>query len=210
MERCRTCERLRRQGMWSMRSWCVRPRVGRSSLRKGLWGSSCLAITVINSQTGPPPPASSRSISDTTFLSSRRQCGFSIRTIELSGRHDIRKLAVCVPDLQYLDVGRRLGSDCDCDCETAHSHQYGRVGGADEYDARVDSDAWCKVLSAAAMGTAAAASTAASTNTSSRSTTDSFSLSFAPCSDPFRTRAAYPPPRFPIRRRSNPKHIHYP
>ena len=52
-----------------------------------------------NSQTGPPPPASSQSISDTTFLSSLRQCGFSIRRIELSGWHDmehIRKLAVCV------------------------------------------------------------------------------------------------------------------
>ena len=52
-----------------------------------------------NSQTGPPAPASSQSISDTTFLSSLRQCGFSIRRIKLSGWHDmehIRKLAVCV------------------------------------------------------------------------------------------------------------------
>ena len=52
-----------------------------------------------NSQTEPPPPASSKSISDTTFLSCLRQCGFSIRRIELSGWHDmehIRKLAVCV------------------------------------------------------------------------------------------------------------------
>ena len=40
--------------------------------------------------------------------------------------------------------------------------QYGRMGGADEYDARVDGDAWCKFyVSAVAMGTAASTSTAA-------------------------------------------------
>ena len=61
---------------------------------------------------GPSSSASHQSISDATFLSNLGHYGSSIRKIELVGWHDmedIRKLASCIPSLQYLDVGRRLG-----------------------------------------------------------------------------------------------------
>ena len=66
---------------------------------------------------------SSRSISDATFLSNLRQCGSGI---ELAGWHDmedIRKLAVCVPNLQYLDVRRKLGGAAAA-AQRVHEHHH--------------------------------------------------------------------------------------
>ena len=153
----------------------------------------------INSQTGSS--ASSRSISDATFLSNLRQCGSSIRRIEMSGWHDmedIRKLAVCVPNLQYLDVGRRLGGAAAAAQRVHEHHHHQNVTANAKQGVATNMVEWAELMSvmpeltamhgvrffyevsAAAMGTAvAAASIAASTNTSSCPTTDSFSLSFA-------------------------------
>ncbi|KAF8806488.1 hypothetical protein BYT27DRAFT_7191043 [Phlegmacium glaucopus] len=56
--------------------------------------------------------SSSRSISDSTFLSNLKQTAHTIRRIEMVGWHDmddIKKLIACIPNVQYLDVGKRLG-----------------------------------------------------------------------------------------------------
>jgi hypothetical protein len=56
--------------------------------------------------------SSSRSISDTIFLSNLKQIAHSIRRIEMVGWHDmedIKKLTACIPNVQHLDLGRRLG-----------------------------------------------------------------------------------------------------
>jgi len=152
-----------------------------------------------NSQTGSAAAASSRSISDATFLSNLRQCGSGIRRIEMSGWHDmedIRKLAVCVPNLQYLDVGRRLGGAAAAAQRVHEHHHHQNVTSTAKQGVATNMVEWAELMSTmpeltamhgvrffyevstATMGTAAA-STAASTNTSSCPTTDSFSLSFA-------------------------------
>jgi len=153
------------------------------------------------------PLASSRSISDATFLSNLRQCGSGIRRIELAGWHDmedIRKLAACVPNLQYLDVGRRLGGAA-ARAHEHHQHQNPLANGKTQGVA-TNMVEWAEVMSAmpeltamhgvrffyevssAAMGTAAAAANSAT----SCPTTDSFSLSFA--SSPSPTPSATAPP----------------
>jgi hypothetical protein len=56
--------------------------------------------------------SSSRSISDTIFLSNLKQIAHSIRRIEMVGWHDmedVKKLTACIPNVQHLDLGRRLG-----------------------------------------------------------------------------------------------------
>ena len=144
---------------------------------------------------------SSRAISDATFLSNLRQCESGIRRIELAGWHDmedIRKLAVCVPNLQYLDVGRRLGGAAAA-AQRVHEHQHHlNATSTAKQGVATNMVEWAELMStmpeltamhgvrffyevsAAAMGTAASASTAAPTNTSSCPVTDSFSLSFSP------------------------------
>ena len=56
--------------------------------------------------------SSSRSIPDSIFLSNLRQIAHTIRRIEMVGWHDmedVKKLAACIPNVQHLDLGRRLG-----------------------------------------------------------------------------------------------------
>ena len=56
--------------------------------------------------------SSSRSISDTIFLSNLKQMAHTIRRVEMVGWHDmedVKKLTACIPNVQHLDVGRRLG-----------------------------------------------------------------------------------------------------
>jgi hypothetical protein len=56
--------------------------------------------------------SSSRSIPDTIFLSNLKQTAHTIRRIEMVGWHDmedVKKLTACIPNVQHLDVGRRLG-----------------------------------------------------------------------------------------------------
>ena len=56
--------------------------------------------------------SSSRSIPDTIFLSNLKQIAHTIRRIEMVGWHDmedVKKLTACIPNVQHLDVGRRLG-----------------------------------------------------------------------------------------------------
>ena len=56
--------------------------------------------------------SSSRSIPDTIFLSNLKQIAHTIRRIEMVGWHDmedVKKLAACIPNVQHLDLGRRLG-----------------------------------------------------------------------------------------------------
>ena len=57
--------------------------------------------------------SSSRSIPDTIFLSNLEQMAHTIRRIEMVGWHDmedVKKLTACIPNVQHLDLGRRLGS----------------------------------------------------------------------------------------------------
>jgi len=57
--------------------------------------------------------ASSRSIPDATFLSNLKGYSSTVRKVELAGWHDmedIRKLTPCIPNVQHLDIGRRLGA----------------------------------------------------------------------------------------------------
>ena len=57
--------------------------------------------------------SSSRFIPDAIFLSNLKQAAHTIRRIEMVGWHDmedLKKLTACIPNVQYLDVGRRLGS----------------------------------------------------------------------------------------------------
>ncbi|KIM35840.1 hypothetical protein M413DRAFT_32197 [Hebeloma cylindrosporum] len=141
------------------------------------------------------PSGSSRSIPDTTFLSNLRQCGSGIRRIELGGWHDmedIRKLVGCVPNLQYLDVGRRLGG------AAAHQHQNATSTANKAQGVATNMVEWAEVMSAmpeltamhgvrffyevsaAAMGTAALATA----STTICPTTDSSFSSFNPASSP--------------------------
>ena len=56
--------------------------------------------------------SSSRSIPDTIFLSNLKQIAPTIRRIEMVGWHDmedVKKLTACIPNVQHLDLGRRLG-----------------------------------------------------------------------------------------------------
>ena len=56
--------------------------------------------------------SSSRCIPDTIFLSNLKQIAHTIRRIEMVGWHDmedVKKLIACIPNVQHLDVGRRLG-----------------------------------------------------------------------------------------------------
>jgi hypothetical protein len=56
--------------------------------------------------------SSSRSIPDTIFLSNLKKIAHTIRRIEMVGWHDmedIKKLTACIPNVQHLDLGRRLG-----------------------------------------------------------------------------------------------------
>ena len=56
--------------------------------------------------------SSPRSIPDSTFLSNLKQTAHTIRRIEMVGWHDmedVKKLTACIPNVQHLDVGRRLG-----------------------------------------------------------------------------------------------------
>ncbi|KAF8958861.1 hypothetical protein BDZ97DRAFT_1906380 [Flammula alnicola] len=62
------------------------------------------------SATQNTPP---RFVSDATFLSNLKQYANCIRRIELVGWHDmedVKKLTSCVPNVQHLDVGRRMGA----------------------------------------------------------------------------------------------------
>lgn len=55
---------------------------------------------------------SSRSIPDIIFLSNLKQIAHTIRRIEMVGWHDmedVKKLIACIPNVQHLDLGRRLG-----------------------------------------------------------------------------------------------------
>ena len=56
--------------------------------------------------------SSSRSISDTVFLSNLKRIAHTIRRIEMVGWHDmedVKKLTACIPNVHHLDLGRRLG-----------------------------------------------------------------------------------------------------
>ena len=56
--------------------------------------------------------SSSRSIPDSVFLSNLKEIAHTIRRIEMVGWHDmedVKKLTACVPNVQHLDLGRRLG-----------------------------------------------------------------------------------------------------
>ena len=56
--------------------------------------------------------SSSRSIPDSIFLSNLKQIAHTIRRIEMVGWHDmedVKKLTACIPNVQHLDLGRRLG-----------------------------------------------------------------------------------------------------
>ena len=56
--------------------------------------------------------SSSRSIPDTIFLSNLKKIAHTIRRIEMVGWHDmedVKKLTACIPNVQHLDLGRRLG-----------------------------------------------------------------------------------------------------
>ena len=56
---------------------------------------------------------STRSIPDAIFLSNLKTKAINVRTIELSGWHDmeeIRKLIPSIPNVQYLDLGKKLGA----------------------------------------------------------------------------------------------------
>ena len=56
---------------------------------------------------------STRFIPDAVFLSNLKNKANNIRTIELSGWHDmeeIRKLIPSIPNVQHLDLGKRLGA----------------------------------------------------------------------------------------------------
>ncbi|KAF9486125.1 hypothetical protein BDN70DRAFT_870223 [Pholiota conissans] len=58
--------------------------------------------------------SSARSIPDTTFLANLRMHAGTIKRVEMTGWHDmedVKRLAACVPRVQYLDVGRRLGGN---------------------------------------------------------------------------------------------------
>jgi len=56
--------------------------------------------------------SSSRSIPDAIFLSNLKQVAHTIRRVEMVGWHDmedVRKLTACIPNVQHLDLGRRIG-----------------------------------------------------------------------------------------------------
>ena len=55
---------------------------------------------------------SSRCIPDAIFLSNLKKIAHTIRRIEMVGWHDmedVKKLTACIPNVQHLDLGRRLG-----------------------------------------------------------------------------------------------------
>jgi len=57
--------------------------------------------------------SSSRGIPDALFLSNIKTYAASIRKVELAGWHDmedIRKITPCIPNVQHLDIGKRLGA----------------------------------------------------------------------------------------------------
>lgn len=62
---------------------------------------------------------------EANFLTNLKQASATIRKIELSGWHDmeeIRRLATCVPSVQHLDIGKRLGGPNGCTTtSTAHN-----------------------------------------------------------------------------------------
>ncbi|KDR76706.1 hypothetical protein GALMADRAFT_453238 [Galerina marginata CBS 339.88] len=78
-----------------------------------LSGNSHPASSSLNSSSSSSPTShSSRSVADSVFLANLRQAGSGIRRVEMVGWHDmedVRKVAGCLPHVQWLDVGRRLG-----------------------------------------------------------------------------------------------------
>lgn len=58
-------------------------------------------------------PQSSQSVPDSVFLTNLRNVASNINRIKLAGWHDmddIRKIVAAVPNIQYLDIGKKLGS----------------------------------------------------------------------------------------------------